>query len=207
VVDEVGTPICLTHIPQDRLLGETEKVIEENLSFGNKNIGLGSMSWEIIVNETECKKKIEEYNRVGEIMQKNGCRFFWHHHNFEFIQYNGQTVMDFVIDNAPHINFTLDTYWLQLGGMNVIEYLERLKGRIGCVHLKDYKTIYNQEQWKYQPEIESVGYGVLNFQSIINKMREVGVEHYFVEQDNAADKPDTLHQVERSIQYLKANIK
>ncbi len=115
--------------------------------------------------------------------------------------------MDFVIDNAPYINFTLDTYWLQLGGMNVIEYLERLKGRIGCVHLKDYKTVYNTENWKYEPEIESVGYGVMNFQSIINKMREVGVQYYFVEQDNAADKPDTLHQVERSIQYLKANIK
>ena len=42
---------------------------------------------------------------------------------------------------------------------------------------------------------------------IINKMREVGVEHYFVEQDNAADLPDTLNQVVRSVQYLKKEIK
>ena len=207
MVDEVGTPVRLTHMDKDRLLNETEKVCEENLYFGNTNIGLGSMSTEVINDEKMCKEYIEKYNKAGEIMCKYGCQFYWHHHNFEFIQYNGQTVMDFVIDNAPYINFTLDTYWVQLGGMNVIEYLERLSGRIGCVHLKDFKTRYNTEIWKYEPEIESVGYGVMNFQSIINKMREVGVQYYFVEQDNAADKPDTLHQVERSIQYLKKEIK
>jgi hypothetical protein len=38
-------------------------------------------------------------------------------------------------------------------------------------------------------------------------MREVGVEHYFVEQDNAADCPDTLNQVIRSVEYLKKEIK
>ena len=31
MVDEVGTPVYLTHIPQDRLLNETEKVIEEKV--------------------------------------------------------------------------------------------------------------------------------------------------------------------------------
>lgn len=211
VTEATGTSVRLTHIGHQRLLNETEKVIEENLYFGNKNIGLGAMPWSVIIDEQECKKKIEEYNKVGEIMQKNGCKFFWHHHNFEFIQFaNKQTVFDYIIENAPYINYTLDTYWLQLAGVNILEYLEKLKGRIGCVHLKDYKTkffIDEKEIPRFTPEIESVGYGVLNFQAIIDKMREVGVENYFVEQDNAADLPDTLHQVERSIQYLQKEIK
>ena len=45
------------------------------------------------------------------------------------------------------------------------------------------------------------------FQEVINKMREVGVEHYLVEQDNAADLPDTFNQVARSVKYLKKEIK
>ena len=184
VTEETGTPIRLTHMDRNRLLNETEKVIEENLYFGNTNIGLGAMSWDILTDEKLCKEHIEKYNRVGEIMQKNGCKFFWHHHNFEFIQYDGQTVFDYIIENAPYINYTLDTYWLQLAGVNILEYLEKLKGRIGCVHLKDYKTkffIDEKEIPRFNPEIESVGYGVLNFQAIIDKMREVGVEYYFVE--------------------------
>ena len=197
VCEETGTSIRLTHMDKDRLINETEKVIEENLYFGT--------------DESKCKEYIEKYNKVGEIMQKNGCKFFWHHHNFEFIQFaNGQPVFDYIIENAPHINYTLDTYWLQLSGVNVLEYLEKLKGRIGCVHLKDYKTkffIDEKEIPRFVPEIESVGYGVMNFQSIIDKMREVGVENYFVEQDNAADLPDTLAQVERSVKYLQKEIK
>ncbi|MBR2646230.1 MAG: sugar phosphate isomerase/epimerase [Clostridia bacterium] len=211
VCEETGTSIRLTHMDKDRLINETEKVIEENLYFGNKNIGLGAMSWDTLTDESKCKEYIEKYNKVGEIMQKNGCKFFWHHHNFEFIQFaNGQPVFDYIIENAPHINYTLDTYWLQLSGVNVLEYLEKLKGRIGCVHLKDYKTkffIDEKEIPRFVPEIESVGYGVMNFQSIIDKMREVGVENYFVEQDNAADLPDTLAQVERSVKYLQKEIK
>ena len=207
MVDEIGMPVRLTHMDKDRLLTETEKVCEENLYFGNTNIGLGGMAAEVINDEKTCKEYIEKYNKAGEVMRKYGCQFYWHHHNFEFVQYNGQTIMDFVIENAPYINFTLDTYWLQVGGVSVLEYLEKLKGRIGCVHLKDYKTKYNAENWKYEPDMESVGYGVMNFQSIIDKMREVGVQHYFVEQDNAANLPDTLNQVERSIRYLKTKIK
>ena len=211
VSEAVGTPIRLTHMDKDRLLNETEKVIEDNLYFGNTNIGLGATSWDVMVDENKCKECVEKYNKVGEIMQKNGCKFFWHHHNMEFVQFeNGQTVFDYIIENAPYINFTLDTYWLQLSGVNILEYLEKLKGRIGCVHLKDYKTkffIDEKEIPRFQPEIESVGYGVLNFQAIIDKMREVGVEHYFVEQDNAAEAPDPLYQVERSIKYLQKEIK
>ena len=210
VSEETGMPIRLTHIPQERLLNETEKVIEENLYFGNTNIGLGAMSWDILTDEKRCKEHIEKYDRVGEIMKKNGCKFFWHHHNFEFIKYNGQTVFDYIIENAKNINYTLDTFWLQYAGVSILEYLEKLKGRIGCVHLKDYATrfeIDEKEIPRFNPTIESVGYGVLNFQAIIDKMREVGVEHFFVEQDNAADLPDTLHQVERSIKYLQKEIK
>lgn len=210
VIDETGTSIRLTHMDKDRILNETEKVCEENLYFGNKNIGLGAMPWNIINDEKKCKEYIERYNKAGEIMRQYGCQFYWHHHNFEFLQHGGKTVMDFVIENAPYINFTLDTYWLQMGGVNIIEYLEKLNGRIGCVHLKDFKTkffIDEKECPRYVPEIESVGYGVMNFQSIIDKMREVGVENYFVEQDNAADLPDTLNQVERSIKYLQKEIK
>ena len=78
------------------------------------------------------------------------------------------------------------------------------------MHLKDYRTkffIDEKEYPRFEPEIESVGYGVINFQAVINKMREVGVEYYLVEQDNAADLPDTLNQVERSVKYLKKEIK
>ena len=41
---------------------------------------------------------------------------------------------------------------------------------------------------------------------MIAKMQTLGVEYFLVEQDNAADMPDTLVQVERSINWLKKEI-
>lgn len=209
LVDETGAEIRLTHMPADRILGDTERVVEENLYFGNKNIGLGASFWNEITDEKTYKEHIEKYDRAGEKMEKFGCKFFWHNHNFEFIKHDGKTVMDYIIENAPHINFTLDTYWAQYGGVNVLEYLEKLNGRIGCVHLKDYRTkffIDDNGVPKFVPEFAPLGDGVMNFKAIVAKMKEVGVENFFVEQDNAVDFPDPMGLVKRSADYINKEI-
>ena len=109
-----------------------------------------------------------------------------------------------MIENAPYINFTADTYWLQYGGVDVLDYLEKLKGRIECVHLKDY-TIVDDGDW-FKPQFTSVGDGTINYGKIVPKLKEWGVKYFLVEQDNAATLPDTLAPIERSIKYIKNNL-
>ena len=91
---------------------------------------------------------------------------------------------------------------LQYGGAELTATLERLNGRIPCVHLKDYKLELDEKN-NFVPTMAPVGDGVIDFVSLIEKMKTLGVECYIVEQDNAADMPDSLSQVERSIRYLK----
>lgn len=205
VSEESGMPVCLTHVPMDRILNETQALMEEHASFGCKNIGLGMMPLDKYLDETEFKKTVEALDLAGETMQKNGFGLFYHHHHYEFIKHGDQTGFAYMIENAPHINFTADTYWLQSGGMEITPTLERLNGRIPCVHLKDYKIESDGKGW-FAPTFAPVGDGVLDFKKIIAKMQTLGVEYYLVEQDNAADKPDTLAQVERSIAWLKREI-
>ena len=137
VKKESGLDFVLTHVPMPRILEDTDALMEEHSRFGCKNIGLGMMPANIIADEKACKAKIEELDAAGERMEKNGFKFFYHHHHFEFFKYGGESVFDYMIKNAKHINFTADTYWLQFGGVNVCEYLKKLAGRIECVHLKD----------------------------------------------------------------------
>ena len=110
-----------------------------------------------------------------------------------------------MVENAPYINFTVDTYWLQFGGVDVKDTLRKLKGRIECAHLKDYQIVYTEggQPRPFAPEFAPVGDGVMDFPSIIEVMKEVGVKYFLVEQDNASRLPDTLSQVQRSIEYLK----
>ena len=196
---QTGLPIVLTHVPYERIVDDTEKLMEEHKLFGCKNIGLGMMPISCIHDETECKQAIEKLNAAAEKMQKAGFKFFYHHHHFEFFKYGEQTIFEYMIENAPYINFTLDTYWLQYGGADVCETIERLKGRIECVHLKDYKIAYTEE--KHQPVFAPLGDGTLNFPKIVKTMRKNGVKYFLIEQDNAADLPDSMQLILKSLAY------
>lgn len=206
---EVGLPVYLTHVPMDRIIGDTEKLMDEHELFGCKNIGLGMLPLEITVNDEECKKKIAELEDAAIRMEKRGFKFFYHHHHYEFYKNSdGECVIDYIIKNAPHINLTLDTYWLQYGGVDILSFIDKVKGRIGCVHLKDYRIFATENDGKYSldPKFAPVGDGTIDFARVIEKMREEGAEYYFVEQDNAATLPDTLGQVERSIKYINERL-
>lgn len=204
VSEESGLPVVLTHVPMDRIINDTDKLMEEHAYFGCYNIGLGAMPKEVILDEQLCKETIAKLNDAGKRMQEKGFKFFYHNHHIEFYKHNGQTVFDYMIENAPYINFTADTYWLQYGGVDVLDYLEKLKGRIECVHLKDY-TIVADNEW-FKPQFTSVGDGTINYKKIVPHLVEWGVKYFLVEQDNAATLPDTLAPIERSIKYIKNNL-
>ena len=206
VSKESGLPIVLTHVPMERILGETEALMEEHARFGCKNIGLGAMTGSIIADADAYKAKIEELDAAGEKMEKNGFSFFYHHHHYEFIKHGGETVIDYMIKNAKHINFTVDTYWLQYGGVDVCKYLEKLDGRIECVHLKDYRieaSLDDKGHTKFTPVFAPVGDGTIDFGAAVAAAKKSGAKYFLVEQDNAPSFDDPFEQVERSIKYIK----
>lgn len=202
VSEKSGMPVYLTHVPYNRIVNDTEALMEEHAKFNCKNIGLGAMSFNSILDEKLCLETIDDLEKTAQKMKANGFNFFYHHHHFEFLKHSGKTILDLLIENAPSVNFTLDTYWLQFGGADILETLDRLKGRYNCVHLKDYQQVYNKELNRIEPNFAPVGSGLLDFKAITKKMKEYGVEYYFVEQDNAAILKDPLEQVKKSIDYI-----
>ena len=209
VSEASGMPVHLTHVPMDRILNDTDKLMEEHALFGCHNIGLGAMPKDAIVDEALCKKTIAELNAAGEKMNQNGFHFFYHHHHFEFYKHNGQTVFDYMIENAPYINFTVDTYWLQYGGVDVVDFIGKLNGRIECVHLKDYLVDYSVDEagkGHFTPRFCPVGDGTINFRGAVEQAKKSGAKYFFVEQDNAVTFDDPFAQVERSIQYIQKEI-
>ena len=209
VSKESGMPVVLTHVPMKRILEEPEQLMEEHALFGCKNIGLGAMDTRLLLDEKSCKETIEKLNRSGEIMQQNGYKFFYHNHHFEFYKHNGETVFDYMIKNAPAINFTVDTYWLQYGGASIMDFLPKLEGRIECVHLKDYRVYAPKEgdkNFAYYPYFAPVGEGNIDFKKVAPKMKELGAKYFIVEQDNACEFPDPYAQVQSSIDYIRKEL-
>ena len=204
-------PIVLTHVPMDRILNDTDALMEEHARFDCKNIGLGAMPKTAIANKEEAYKTIEALDRAGEKMQKNGFRFFYHHHHYEFFKHDGETVFDYILKNAQNINFTLDSYWLQYGGVDIRDTLSKLNGRIECVHMKDYmialKPATEDGKTDFEPRFAPVGDGNINFKAIIPKMLEAGAEYFIVEQDNAVKMDDPFGEMAFSYNHLKNIVK
>ena len=208
VTDEVGMPIKLTHVPLQRLKEDLENLIKDHELLGCPNIGLGAYVTEVYVDKNRFYSEIEQLEKIAEKINRAGCKFFYHNHHNEFFKHDGKTNYDYIIENAPHVHFTFDTYWVQYGGVNIYEYMNKIKGRMECVHLKDYQIVPRTEngELKLYPQYAPVGDGNINFKNLVPEMKKLGVENFIVEQDNAALLPDTLEQVLRSAKYIKENL-
>lgn len=112
-----------------------------------------------------------------------------------------------MIRTAPYINFTVDTFWLQYGGVNVTEFIKKLSGRMECVHLKDYRIERKETSvHKCEPNFAPVGYGVMDFTSIVEAMKASGVRYYLVEQDDACDLSDPFGEVKKSCGFIRERL-
>lgn len=203
---ESGLPVVLTHVPYSRIVEETDRLMAEHERFGCRNIGLGAIPAEALCDEALFEAQVSALERAAQSMQERGFTFFYHHHHFDFAPYRDTTYFAYMVEHAPHIHFTLDTYWLQYGGVDVCDTIRRMAGRAECLHLKDYRIERNGMEFKaYHPVITSVGDGGMDFARIIDCAKRAGTEHFLVEQDNAVAAADPLAEVERSIRYLRAH--
>jgi sugar phosphate isomerase/epimerase len=144
-------------------------------------------------------EQVAQLNEAGEKMAKRGFKFFYHNHHYEFYKNNGQTVYDYMIENAPYINFTLDTYWVQYAGGNPNEWLRKLKGRLECIHLKDMAI--DGPTWEHR--MAPVGSGNMNFEKIIETAADCDVSYLLVEQDKCYDE-NPFDCLTKSYKYLTA---
>ncbi len=206
VAEASGLPVVLTHVPMDRIINDTDALMDEHATFGCKYIGLGSMPRDIIMDKVKMAETVAALDAAGARMEARGFKFFYHHHHFEFYRHDGETVFDYILKNAPHIHLTLDTYWMQYGGVDICDTIDRTAGRAECIHLKDYTIVGKAgEKPSFEPLYGPVGDGNIDFAKVVDHAKAAGCEYFFVEQDNAAKLPDTLGQVARSARYLNAN--
>lgn len=197
--DKHGLEIVLTHTDPNRILNDTEAVIREHDVMGCKYIGIGMMP------KKYCSPEwlwhfAEDYREPAKKIAAAGKLLMYHNHNIEFQKFNGRLVLNTLLESfAPEeLGFTLDTYWVQMGGADVCEWLTKLKGRTPCVHLKDMAV----RSW--DAVMAPVMEGNLNFPKILRTMEELGgVEHILVEQDICEGSPfdclktsyDNLHKL------------
>ena len=197
-LDKNGLTCSLTHISLDKMKNDPVAVCRDHDILGCKYIGLGMMPGIREVTEETYGAFVNTVRPIAETFAENGHKFFYHNHHYEFMRSdNGKLYMERMMEDFPPelFGFTLDTYWVQFGGANPLEWMERLKGRIECIHLKDMKIVGKEQR------MAPVGEGNINFAKIVEAAADLGVEHMLVEQDKSYDE-DPFDCLRKSRQYL-----
>lgn len=175
-LEKNGLKCVLTHIPVPKLTGELAQVIADHEVFGCEHIGLGYWSFDPD-SEMTLEKWLATFPPVAKAIAQSGKYFMYHNHDGEFRKLNGKLVMETLMEAVPkeEMGFTLDTFWVQAGGGDPAQWLEKLSGRVPVIHLKDYA---------YGRSMAVVGEGNINFGRVFEKAEAAGTRYMLVEQDD-----------------------
>ncbi|MBO5798205.1 MAG: sugar phosphate isomerase/epimerase [Clostridia bacterium] len=198
--EELGLEVVITHTPYDRIIGDTDAVIAQHKEMGCGYIGLGSMPDFARGDVAGLTRFFEEMAEPVEKIHAAGLRFGYHNHSFEFVKLEGQLLFDRMLDRFPADKWgiIMDTYWVQHGGADIYQWIEKTAGRLYCVHLKDMAMRLEGGQ-----KMAAVGEGNLNFPAILPAFEAAGAEYAFVEQDDCHGE-DPFVCLERSLRYLRS---
>ena len=199
-----------THIDLDTLRDRTDQVGEAAHTLGHKYVGLALIPEERRKTLDDYRKMADELNAIGTRAKGLGFKVLYHNHGYGFTPLEGQIPTRVLFDRLDPtvVALEMDTFWTVAGGANPVELLDAYPKHYRLMHVKDMSRQLRfehggtmQDFIALMPAITPDGTGVLDLPRILGHAKKNGVEHFYVEQDLAADPPAQLG---RSIRNLKA---
>ncbi|KOR82459.1 sugar phosphate isomerase/epimerase family protein [Paenibacillus solani] len=218
-LDRVGLKAVSAHIDLGFLTEEnTEKIIAYAQEAGFTSVAIAIAFFS---DKQAVLDMCSDLNKYGERFKKHGIQLYYHNHFEEFQKFDGQYVMDIILENTDTqlVKVEFDTYWAMRGGVDPIEYLQKLGDRCDLIHQKDlpagvspvnlFEVIgedahIDMEMMVKLHKIEyftEAGQGIMDIPAIVEAFRSKPEARYlFVEQDWTTR--NQLESVEISYTYI-----
>lgn len=188
--DDLGLQIISAHLPNP--IGESQtQALKDAETLEITRMVVPYLPPERFSTEDSVKQVADELNAGLQVAQANGYQLGYHNHDFEFQRIGDRLAYDILLEYlAPDVFLEVDTYWVQVGGADVVALLERLGERAPLLHVKDGST-------DSADPMTAVGGGKMDFKTIIPAAKS---EWMIVELDRCAT--DMVEAVRDSYMYL-----
>ncbi len=197
IANDCGLTICATHEPGKLFFEDYTKVIERL-----KKLNCCYTAYPHPHTPLTDKKTVLEVaaglNKMALDMAKEGITLCYHNHATEFARVEGELILDLIYKNAPALAAEIDTFWVQAGGQNPVDWIKRFPNKQPLLHLKEYGVIGNERK------MFAVGNGNLNWKEIIAAGEACNVEYFIVEQDDC-NGVDPFEELRNSYNYIAEN--
>ena len=198
IAGKYGLEVVVTHRDYEDFLKNPEEIIEYNKLLGCQFCGISYMEKNYRESSESVSKFIAGINQASEKLRQAGLYLGYHNHAFEFAKQDGTFIMDRIIEETDpeNVKFIVDTYWLQVGGMNPAGYIRKLGERAMAIHFKDLKMNIDNKF-----EMAEIGEGNFDWDEIIKACGEAGTKWALVEQDVC--QRDPFESLKMSYDYLR----
>jgi sugar phosphate isomerase/epimerase len=139
--------------------------------------------------EDRFRQIAERMNEAGALAKEYGLQFFYHNHDFEFLnrRADGSPLYDVYVEETDRelVMFELDILWIVVGGESPLDYLRADPTRYMGYHVKDHVwgTRRKADGTPDNP-VEDVGPGMLDFPDVFRAGDHRGSDkHFFIEHD------------------------
>ena len=197
LLDHDGLTAPSTHIAYPLLEKSLPETIEAAHVIGHKFIVCPWID-EKQRNADGWKHVAEFFNKTGEATQKAGIQFAYHNHSFEFSPVeglDGKTAYEYLLSatDPQLVKMEMDLCWISVAGQDPVSYFNKYPGRFPMVHVKDYVNDPNATSSYagatgsvvFKGRLADVGKGQIDWKRIFSHAQHAGIQHYFVENDDA----------------------
>ena len=190
-LDEARLDVCGRHVSLAALEHGLPELGEQAPILGTNRIAL---SWiEAPTSREDARTAAERLGHAAREAASLGLELGFHNHDGELRELHGCTFLDDLLELPLFLE--LDLGWAWWAGVDPVGLLERSRGRVPLVHVKDFRT---RGERSFCPVGEgSVGYGRVAPAAV-----ELGVEWLLVEQDET--EGSALAAARRSFEALSS---
>lgn len=147
---------------------------------------------------------MEIFNKCGELCRKQGMKFGYHNHDFEFSEkLNNEKLFDIMMRtmDPDKVVVQLDMGNLYNGGAVALDVVRQYPGRFENLHVKD-EIAASEGSDKYESTI--IGKGIVNAREVIDLATKIGgTEVYIIEQESYQGKTP-MECIEENLKVMKS---
>jgi sugar phosphate isomerase/epimerase len=141
ILAETKLQIVAAHVRLETLEKEWDAQTKFQRAIGNRRLVVPGLPKDLqtLGGYSEVARRL---NTLGERGKFEGFTLLYHNHAYEFLPFaDGRCGMDILLaETDPQLlSLEVDTYWVERGGRNSREFIQKSVSRIGLLHAKEFR--------------------------------------------------------------------
>ena len=193
------------HYGFEQLRDNIDAVIADAKALGIPYAGCAWIGHKAPFDEKQCREAAAVFNKAGAALAKEGIKFYYHNHGYEFQPFGQGTLFDLLAaeTDPKTVFFQMDVLWTVLPGQDPVKLLEKYPDRWLLLHLKDLKkgvALGDLSGHTALTNDVALGTGQVKWPALFAATQKIGVKYYFIEDES----PTVIEQIPQSLRFLES---